>query len=122
MAPDEQACTAEDDEMFCYSVTTDNDGNVIYSDLVGRFPIESYTGMNYFFVCYVYKRNYIMVRTIKSRKNEDTVTTFKEVYGKLKTKEHQPKFHVLDNECSKAVKNYIVTEKTYNSLNLTTIV
>ena len=59
MAPDEQACTAEDDEMFCYSVITDNDGNVIYSDLAGQFPIESYTGMNYIFVCYVYKCNYI---------------------------------------------------------------
>ena len=53
-----------------------------------------------------------MVRTMKSRKDEDMVTTFKEVYDELKTKEHQPKLHVLDNECSKAVKNYIVTEKT----------
>ena len=77
--------------------------------------------MNYFFACYVYKCNYVMVRTIKSRKNEDTVTTFKEVYGKLKTKEHQPKFHVPDNECSKAVKTCIVIEKTYNSLNPTAI-
>ena len=68
MAPDEQACTAEDDEMFCYSVTTDNDGNVIYSDLAGQFPIEPYTGMKYFFVCYVYKCNYVRVRTMKSRR------------------------------------------------------
>ena len=53
-----------------------------------------------------------MVRTMKSRKDEDMVTMSKEVYGELKTKGHQPKLHVLDNECSKAVKNYIVTEKT----------
>ena len=53
-----------------------------------------------------------MVRTMKRRKDEDMVTTFKEVYDELKTKGHQPKLHVLDNECSKAVKNYIVTEKT----------
>ena len=46
MAPDNQACTAEDNEMFCYSITTDNDGNVIYSNLAGQFPIESYIGMN----------------------------------------------------------------------------
>ena len=46
MAPSGQSCTAEDDEMFCYSITTENNGNVIYSDLAGRFPIESYTGMN----------------------------------------------------------------------------
>ena len=63
-----------------------------------------------------------MVRTMKSRKDEDMITTFKEVYDKLKTKEHQPNLHVLDNECSKAVKNCIVANyQTYNSLNPTTI-
>ena len=46
---------------------------------------------------------YIMVRTMKSRKDEDMVTMSKEVYGELKTKGHQPKLDVLDNECSKAV-------------------
>ena len=50
MAPTEQLCTAIDDEIFCYSITTDNVGNVIYSDLPGQFPIELYSGMNYFFV------------------------------------------------------------------------
>ena len=57
MAPDKQACIAEDDEIFCYSITTDNNDNVIYSDLAGRFPVGSYTGMNYYFVYYVYKCN-----------------------------------------------------------------
>ena len=41
MAPDKQACTAEDNEIFCYSITTDNNGNIIYSDLAGPFSIES---------------------------------------------------------------------------------
>ena len=48
MAPREQVCSAIDDEMFCFSVTTEYEGNVIYSDLPGRFPIESYAGMNFF--------------------------------------------------------------------------
>ena len=31
----------EDDKMFCYSIATDNDSNVvIYSDLVGKFSVE----------------------------------------------------------------------------------
>ena len=38
MAPMEQVCSAIDDEMFCFSVTTEYEGNVIYSDLPGRFP------------------------------------------------------------------------------------
>ena len=53
-----------------------------------------------------------MVRTMKSRKNADIVSTFKEVYEELETKGHQPKLHVLDNECSEAVKNYIISEQT----------
>ena len=47
---------------------------------------------------------------MKSRK--DAVSTFKEVYKELKTKEHQPKLYLLDTKCSKAVKNYIAAEKT----------
>ena len=30
MTRDKQICTAEDDEMFWYSITTDIDGNAIY--------------------------------------------------------------------------------------------
>ena len=111
MVPDEQACTAEDNEMFCYSITTDNNSNIIYNKLAGRFPIEPYTGMNYYFVRYVYKYKYIMVQIMKSRKDADMVFTFKEVHEELKTKGHQPTLHVLDNECSKAV------EKCYRLTN-----
>ena len=49
---------------------------------------------------------------MKSRKYADMISTFKEVYEELKTKGHQPKFHVLDNKCSKAVKNYVISEQT----------
>ena len=93
--------------MLCYSVTTDNNGNMIYSDLAGRFPTKSCAGMNYYFVCYVYKCNYIMTRMTKNKKDADMVATFNEVCEELKEKGHQPKLHVLDNECSKAVKNYV---------------
>ena len=40
MAPNQQACTTEDDENFRCSITTDNGSNVIYSNLPGQFPIE----------------------------------------------------------------------------------
>ena len=112
MSPPHEICMAIDDEMFCFSVTTENDGNVIYSDLPGRFPIESYRGMNYFFVAYIYKCNYIIIRPMKSRKDEDMVATFTEIYEELQAKGHQPALHVLDNECSKAVKNYITSQET----------
>ena len=59
MVSQEQMCSTEDNEMFCYLITTDNDSTVIYSDSAGRFPVESYAGMDYLFVCHVYKYNYI---------------------------------------------------------------
>ena len=46
MAPAEQMCSAIKNEMFCFSILQDKEGNTIYSDITGRFPIESYTGMN----------------------------------------------------------------------------
>ena len=97
MMPERRKKTWRHDEMFCYSITTDNDGNVIYINFAGRFGIKSYTGINYYFVCYVYKCNYIMVRTMKSRKDVEMVSTFKEVYEELKTKEHQPHTFSLSN-------------------------
>ena len=121
MTPVQQMCTAIDDEMYCYSVTTDNDGDVLYSDLAGRFPVESYAGMNYFFIAYVYKCNYIIVRAMKGRNDEHMIATFREVYDEIKTKGYHPKIHVLDNECSRAVKKYTKSEKKqrYNLLNHT---
>ena len=59
--------------------------------------------MNYFSVAYVYKCKYIIIRAMKSRKDEDMVATFNIIYDELKARGHKPALHVLDNECSKAV-------------------
>ena len=53
MAPPEHCCTAIENEMFCYVITRNKDGNTICSDLTGRFAVDSYTGMNYILVVYV---------------------------------------------------------------------
>ena len=49
-----------------------------------------------------------MIRAIKSRKDEDMVETFRSIYNELKTLGHKPSLHVLDNECSRAVKKYLL--------------
>ena len=72
MAPPEHCCAAYENEMFCYVITRDEGGNTIYSDLTGRFPVESYTGMNYILVVYVYKLNAPLMRAIKSLQDADT--------------------------------------------------
>ena len=122
MAPPEHCCAAIENEMFCFVITRDEHNNTIYSNLTGRFPIESYTGMNYILVVYVYKLNAPLMVAIKSRKDEDMVAAFTSVYQELKTYGHKPALHVLNNECSKAVKQYVTSEKlTSNSPSLITI-
>ena len=40
------------------------------------------------------------------------VEVFNDIYAYLKARGLAPKLHVLDNECSKAVQNYIRSENT----------
>ena len=68
--------------------------------------------MNYIFVCYIYKLNTILLRTMKNREDEEMVSAFKSCYKELNEKDHHPTLHVIDNECSRAVKEFISSEKT----------
>ena len=40
----------------------------------------------------------------------DMIAVFKEIYEELELRNCKPKLHVLDNQCSKAVKSYIKKE------------
>ena len=53
MFPTEHVCSAMEDEIFCCAVIGYTHKDTIYSDLTGRFPIQSYEGMNDIFVAYV---------------------------------------------------------------------
>ena len=41
MDPTEQICPALEDQMFCYTMLADENEDTIYSDLPGRFPVQS---------------------------------------------------------------------------------
>ena len=112
MNPPQEAFTAIDDEMFCFAMLADKNEGTVYSDLAGKFPVQSYEGHLYLFVCYVYSKNAIIMRTMTSRSDESMVETFKSVYEFLKKYNCSPKLHVLDNECSKAVQNFVEKENT----------
>ena len=109
--PAEQVCTAIDDEMFCFAVLADTNEGTIYSDLTGQFPVQSYSGMNYIFVAYIYTINAIILRPMKNRTDKSMIAVFQDIYEYLKQRGCSPKLHVLDNECSKAVKQYIKSEQ-----------
>ena len=113
MPPTEQIYnTTGDESMFCFLIVRDIHGNTVYSNLTRRFPIQSYVGVNYIFVCYVYKLNIILLQTMKRRKTKDMLQAFDSIYDELEEKGHRPTLHVLDNECSRAVKKFLRKKDT----------
>ena len=108
----EHVCSAIEDKIFFCAVIGYAHENTIYSDLTGRFPIQSYKGMNYIFVAYVYKLNSILLRSMKSREDASTMEAFTSIYTELEAAGHKPKLHVLDNECSRAVQNFLIKKGT----------
>jgi len=80
MDPTDQVCPALADQMFCYAtMIADQNKNAIYSDLTGRFPVQSYAGNNYIFVAYICKINSILTRPMKSRSDESMVKAFADI-------------------------------------------
>ena len=67
---------------------------------------------NYICVFYVYKLNTILLRTMKSRHDAEMAEAFKICYDELNAKGHHPTLRVLDNECSRAVKEYVASQRT----------
>ena len=56
---------------------------------------------------YVYGPNAILVRPMKHRERETIVEIFKDIYNYLTKRKLKPKLHVMDNECSKLLTEFI---------------
>lgn len=104
--------TAAQCEVFCFAALANDNERTLYTDLTGKFPIRSYNGNQYIFLAYVYDLNAIIVRPMKSRETTDIQKAFKEVYSYLIERNHKPSLHIMDNECSTAVKNYATSMET----------
>ena len=66
--------------------------------------------MQYIFVCYAYKPNAILVHPMKSRVTTEMVGAYTQIYKYLTAKGYKPKLNITNNECSKAVQNYITSQ------------
>ena len=97
-------------ELFCYASLAEEFDNTIYSDATGKFPVPSYHGNRYIMVVYVYEANAILVRPMVNREKETIVATFTDIYDYLTKRKFTPKLHVLDNECSNILKDFIQKE------------
>ena len=49
---------------------------------------------------------------MKSREDASMVEAFTSIYTELKTAGHNPKLHILDNKCSRAVQKFLIKKGT----------
>ena len=95
--PPQQICNANENEMFVYAALADNINGVMYSDLIGRFPVELYWVMQYIFISYIYDENVTLMWSMKNRTDACMVSVFKDIYEYLKERKCKPKLYVMDN-------------------------
>jgi hypothetical protein len=107
--PDNDFSPAVQDERshFCYAALTKITGQV-YSNQTGKFTLPSSNGNNYLFILYDYNRNLILAEPMKARDAQDIVNAYKTVHTKLCQAGLHPKLVRLDNECSAALKMFLI--------------
>ena len=81
-----------------------------YSDLTGRFPVQSNRGANYILVVYKYDSNAILVRPLRNRTAPEIKSVFQNVVHYLTVRGLRPRLHTLDNEASTILRDYLRSE------------
>ena len=81
-----------------------------YSNLTGRFPIQSNRGTNYILVRYKYNSNAIIVRPLHNRTASEITRVFQSVIQYLHARGLRPRLHTLDNEASNILRDYLRSE------------
>ena len=72
----------------------------IYSDLTGKFPVQSALGNKYILIVYHYNANAILADPLKDRTAKSIVSAHQRIYEYLTIRGLKPKFEILDNKCS----------------------
>ena len=97
---------------ICYNEPTGK----LYTDLTGRFPVQSSRGHKYILVAYNFDSNSIHVKPLKSRHDHNTIKAYEEIYTMLTSRGLKPQLHWLDNEASTALKDFITKQQTQYQL------
>ena len=83
----------------------------VFSDQTGKFPVTSSRGNKYVMVVYDHDSNATLTVPLKSKSAADHLQAITKIHSFLNSKGIFPKLHIMDNECSNIVKNYIKTSK-----------
>ena len=78
-----------------------------YSNLTGRFPVQSNRGANYILVVYEYDSNTIIVCPLCNRTAPEIKRVFQSVIHYLNARGPRPHLHTLDNEASSILRDYL---------------
>ena len=76
-----------------------------YSDLTGKFPVQSDKGNNYILVAYHYDTNNIPTTPFKNRTGTCIINGITKIHKKLRKWGLTPKLHIMDNEVSEIFPN-----------------
>ena len=83
------------------------DADINYSDLPGRYPIESYLGNNYILLSYY--RGAIHTEPLPDRSGPSLIKAYTNTFAYYHQHHHVPKFQRLDNETSKSLEVFLRT-------------
>ena len=81
----------------------------VYSDQTGVFPHISSQGYRYLMIFYDYDTNAIFVRPLKTKTSVELNSNIVDIIKHLTKRGFAPKYWILDNECSKDMKNSFTT-------------
>ena len=79
----------------------------VYTDPTRAFPTTSARGNKYIYIAYSYGANGILFEAMKSKHDSEILRVFDKVYKKITSRGIKPTFHVMDNESSSAVMDWL---------------
>ncbi len=96
---------SSDGNIFCFGAFADKQTGILYNDLTGSFPYMSLKGNVCFLIVYHYESNAILVLPISGFDNNTIFAAYKTQFKFLESKCHKIRLNVMDNQCTKQIKN-----------------
>ncbi len=97
--------------VFYFGAFADKMMGVVYNDCTGNFPFMSLDGNVCFLVMYHYETNAIFAVPIPGLNSKSILDAYKKIFEYLVSKGYKPKVNVMDNQATKAIKEYLVTQQ-----------
>ena len=97
--------------VFCFGAFADKLTGVVYNDCTGNFPFMSLDGNVCFLVMYHYETNAIFAVAIPGLDSKSILEAYKKIFEYLVSKGYKPKVNVMDNQATKTIKEYLLTQQ-----------